>query len=38
MELLGHNSSALTANLYAYVGEQLKREAADAMNALLTSR
>jgi integrase len=33
-EILGHSSIALTANLYAHVGEQLKREAADAMDAL----
>jgi integrase len=30
-EILGHSSIAITANLYAHVGEQLKREAADAM-------
>ena len=34
-EILGHSSIALTANLYAHVGEQLKREAADAMDAIL---
>jgi integrase len=33
-EILGHSSIALTANLYAHVGEQLKREAADAMDAI----
>jgi integrase len=34
-EILGHSSISLTANLYAHVGEQLKREAADAMDAVL---
>jgi site-specific recombinase XerD len=34
-DILGHSSIALTANLYAHVGEQLKRQAADAMNAIL---
>jgi integrase len=34
-EILGHSSIALTANLYAHVGEQLKREVADAMDAIL---
>lgn len=34
-EILGHSSITLTANLYAHVGERLKREAADAMDALL---
>lgn len=34
-DILGHSSIALTANLYAHVGEQLKREAADAMDAVL---
>ena len=33
--VLGHSSITLTANLYAHVGEQLKREAADAMDAVL---
>jgi integrase len=33
-EILGHSSIAVTANLYAHVGEQLKREAADAMDAM----
>jgi integrase len=33
-EILGHSSIAITANLYAHVGEQLKREAADAMDAI----
>jgi len=36
-EILGHSSIALTANLYSHVGEQLKREAADAIDALLTA-
>jgi integrase len=35
MELLGHSSIALTANLYAHVGEQLKRETAEAMETIL---
>jgi integrase len=33
-DILGHSSIALTANLYAHVGEQLRREAADAMDAV----
>jgi hypothetical protein len=33
-EILGHSSIAITANLYAQVGEQLKRDAADAMDAI----
>lgn len=37
-DILGHSSIALTANLYAHVGEQLKREAALAMDAILDSR
>jgi integrase len=37
-EILGHGSIAMTANLYAHVGEQLKRQAADAMGAILSSR
>jgi integrase len=34
-EILGRSSISMTANLYAHVGEQLKREAADAMDSLL---
>ncbi len=34
-DILGHSSIALTANLYAHVGERLKREAADAMDGIL---
>jgi len=34
-EILGHGSIAMTANPYAHVGEQLKRQAADAMGAIL---
>jgi len=34
-DILGHSSIALTANLYAHVGDQLRREAADAMDAIL---
>jgi integrase len=37
-DILGHSSITLTANLYAHVGEQLRREAADAMDAVLASR
>jgi integrase len=37
-DILGHGSIAMTANLYAHVGEQLKREAADAMDAILGAR
>ena len=36
-EILGHSSIAITANLYAHVGEQLKREAADVMDAIFTA-
>ena len=37
-DILGHSSITLTANLYAHVGEQLRREAADAMDLVLGSR
>jgi integrase len=37
-DILGHSSITLTANLYAQVGEQLRREAADAMGAMLVGR
>jgi integrase len=37
-DILGHSSITLTANLYAHVGEQLRREAADAMDAILGGR
>jgi len=37
-DILGHSSISLTANLYAHVGEQLRREAADAMDAIFASR
>ena len=37
-DILGHSSIALTANLYAHVGEQLRREAADAMDIILDSQ
>ena len=37
-DILGHSSITLTANLYAHVGEQLRREAADAMDAILAGR
>ena len=36
-EILGHSSITLTANLYAHVGDQLKREAADAMDLIMGS-
>jgi integrase len=35
MELLGHSSIAITANLYAHVSPPLLREAADKMDAIL---
>jgi site-specific recombinase XerD len=35
MELLGHSSIAITANLYAHVAPDLMREAADSMDAVL---
>ncbi len=35
-EALGHSSITLTANLYAHVGEALKREAAEAMDSVLS--
>ncbi len=35
-EILGHSSLAVTAGFYAHVGDALKREAAAAMDALLT--
>jgi integrase len=34
-DILGHSSIALTANLYAHVGEQLRREAAGAMDSII---
>ena len=37
-DILGHSSISLTANLYAHVGEQLRREAADAMDAIFASQ
>jgi len=37
-DILGHSSITMTANLYAHVGEQLRREAADAMDAILADR
>jgi hypothetical protein len=35
MELLGHSSIAITANLYAHVAPDLMSEAADCMDAVL---
>jgi integrase len=37
-DILGHSSITLTANLYAHVGEKLRREAADAMDTVLAGR
>jgi integrase len=37
MELLGHSTIALTMNTYSHVIPALEREAADRMNAILTS-
>jgi integrase len=34
-EILGHSSISITADLYAHLGEQLKREATDAMDAFM---
>jgi integrase len=34
-EILGHSSIAVTSGFYAHLGEQLKREAADAMDRVL---
>ena len=34
-EVLGHSSIAVTSGFYAHVGEELKREAARAMDAAL---
>lgn len=38
MEILGHSQIALTANTYTHILPKLKRDAADRMDALLTSR
>ena len=35
MELLGHSQIAMTMDLYSHVVPELKREAADRMDALL---
>jgi integrase len=37
-EFLVNSSIALTVDLYAHIGEQLKREADDAMDAILAVR
>jgi integrase len=37
-EILGHSSIAVTSGFYAHLGEQLKREAADAMDRVLGNR
>jgi len=37
MEMLGHSTIALTMNTYSHVIPELKREAADTMDALLGS-
>jgi integrase len=36
-EILGHSSIAVTSGFYAHLGEQLKRDAADAMDRVLGS-
>jgi integrase len=36
MEMLGHSTIALTMNTYTHVIPALKRDAADAMNILLS--
>ncbi|MGI9624047.1 MAG: tyrosine-type recombinase/integrase, partial [Acidimicrobiales bacterium] len=36
-DMLGHSSLAITADIYAYVGEELRSETADAMEGLLGS-
>ncbi len=36
-EILGHSSIAVTSGFYAHLGEELKREAADAMDRVLGS-
>jgi len=35
MELLGHSSIAVTANVYAYLAPDVLREAADKMESVL---
>lgn len=37
MEMLGHSTIALTMNTYSHVIPALERDAADRMNALLSS-
>jgi len=37
-EILGHSSIAVTSGFYAHLGEQLKREAADAMDRVFDER
>ena len=37
MEMLGHSTIALTMNTYSHVIPALEREAADRMNAVLSS-
>jgi integrase len=37
-EVLGHSSIAVTSSFYAHLGEQLKQQAADAMDAALDAR
>jgi integrase len=37
-EVLGHSSIGVTAGFYAHLGEQLKQQAADAMDAALDAR
>ncbi len=37
METLGHSQIAVTANIYAHVGETIKRETAAMMDAALST-
>jgi integrase len=37
MDMLGHSTIALTMNTYSHVIPELKREASDTMDALLSS-
>ncbi len=38
MELLGHSQISLTMNTYSHVMPELRREAADSMDAVLAGR
>ena len=37
-ERLGHSSYRVTADLYAHIGEELQRDAAEKIDAVLTRR